>query len=343
MTLHRLLVRLAIFLLIPLSLGISTYAWLKHNVISPAQSGNTSSVLIALSPGKSFRALCQELEQQQVIVNWRSLYYLARFKGVDTEIKAGEYELSPSMQPKEILRKLLSGEIFRRAIIFKEGALLRDLPALVEAAGLLPAAEFKEAVSDRELSALAGVTEALSLEGYLFPDTYLFSRPVSPRQIIERMISEANKHWTSEFAGRARELNLSRHEVLTLASIIEKESGNVEEQPLVASVFHNRLSKGMKLQSDPTVIYGIENFDGNLKKIDLITPHSYNTYTNFGLPPGPIANPGLSAIRAALFPANTRYLYFVGNGQGRHVFSESLEEHNDAVARYQLGRRSTGE
>ena len=152
------------------------------------------------------------------------------------------------------------------------------------------------------------------------------------------MLEEGDKHWPSEFSDRANEINLSRHEITTLASIIEKESGNAEEQPLISSVFHNRLSNGMRLESDPTVIYGIKDFNGNLTRQDLHTPHPYNTYTNFGLPPGPICNPGETAIRASLYPKESPYLFFVANGKGSHVFSTTLQEHNEAVAKYQLGR-----
>ena len=150
------------------------------------------------------------------------------------------------------------------------------------------------------------------------------------------MLEEGEKRWIPEFTERADLLRMSRHEVLTFASIVEKESGNTSEQPLVSSVFHNRLQQGMRLQSDPTVIYGVPNFDGNLTKAHLETVTPYNTYTNPGLPPGPIANPGESAIRATLFPAQTNFLFFVADGKGGHVFSTTLAEHNEAVRRYQI-------
>jgi UPF0755 protein len=149
------------------------------------------------------------------------------------------------------------------------------------------------------------------------------------------MAEQLNKVWDPAWNQKLQELQLSKHQLLTLASIIEKESGKVDEQPLIASVFYNRLRSGMRLQSDPTVIYGIPNFNGNITRADLDTPTPYNTYTIDGLPPGPICNPGLTAIQAALNPASTNYLYFVGNGQGRHVFSENLDDHNRAVNEFQ--------
>jgi UPF0755 protein len=153
------------------------------------------------------------------------------------------------------------------------------------------------------------------------------------------MHEQLQRRWPVEWDARAAALGMSKHQIVTLASIIEKESGNFDEQPVIASVFHNRLRLNMRLQADPTVIYGIKDFNGNITKRDLQTETPYNTYVISGLPPGPIANPGISAIKSALYPAETKYLYFVGNGDGRHVFSESLDQHNDAVNRFQRGGR----
>jgi UPF0755 protein len=151
------------------------------------------------------------------------------------------------------------------------------------------------------------------------------------------MRGQLDKAWNESWNLRLLELQLTKHQIITLASIIEKESGKIEELPYVSSVFHNRLNRSMRLQSDPTVIYGIPNFNGNLTKTDLQTPTPYNTYIISGLPPGPIASPGLNAIKAALYPASSNYLFFVGNGEGEHVFSETLEDHNEAVNRFQRG------
>jgi UPF0755 protein len=149
------------------------------------------------------------------------------------------------------------------------------------------------------------------------------------------MHEQLKKRWLSEWDSRVVELGMSQHSILTLASIIEKESGNFDEQPIVSSVFHNRLKINMRLQADPTVIYGIKDFNGNITKKDLQTETPYNTYVISGLPPGPIANPGITAIKAALYPAETKYFYFVGNGDGRHVFSETLDRHVEAVNMFQ--------
>lgn len=334
----RLILRLTLFLLAPLVAAAITYQYLSAAFLTPADSANKTTALIEISPGKQFKDLCHELQDKGILRYWWSLNMLARFSNKDTRIRAGEYELTPAMTPREILDKLNSGDVFKRVVLVKEGMSIWEIGKVVEAAGLLTEAEFNAGVVDPGLLGTAGI-RSQSFEGYLFPETYNFSRPIAAREIIWRMLEEGDKHWPEEFTDRANVLNLSRHEILTLASIIEKESGNIDEQPLISSVFHNRLNQGMRMQSDPTVIYGIKDFNGNLTKEDLHTGHPYNTYINFGLPPGPICNPGESAIRAALFPKDSNFLFFVGNRQGGHVFSTTLQEHNEAVAKYQLAPR----
>ena len=177
-----------------------------------------------------------------------------------------------------------------------------------------------------------------TVEGYLFPETYFFQKQASAEKIIRAMIGRFKSVFTKEWKNRAQELGFSVHEIVTLASIIEKETGVAKERSIISSVFHNRLEKGIRLASDPTVIYGIENFDGNLTRQDLRTRTPYNTYTNYGLPPGPIANPGKAALEAALYPADTPYLYFVAKPDNTHHFSTTLAEHNRAVRKYQLNQ-----
>jgi len=224
-------------------------------------------------------------------------------------------------------------------VTLKEGQTMLDLAVALEEAGVIKKEAFVPSLTDPDLLAKAGLNVS-SFEGYLFPETYLFSRPIDAAHIIWRMLEEGEKRWTTEFANRADELRMSRHEILILASIVEKESGLADEQPRIASVFHNRLSQGMKLQADPTVIYGIPNFNGNITKENLQNAdNSYNTYMHFGLPPGPICNPSETAIHATLFPETTNYLFFVSDGNGRHLFSTTLQEHNENVAR--LVKRTT--
>lgn len=340
MVILKVLVRLILILALPLAVAFGTYWVFSKELMGPLDPNNTAMRIIEIAPGTSFSKIADNLEQQQFIKHAWSLTLLARFKKQDTKIKAGEYEFSPAMTPKEILAKLMAGDILLRIVTVREGVSIWDIGQLVQDAGVVSKEDFDKAVKNPELLAKAGIA-AETFEGYLFPETYQFSRPISADQVVWRMNSEGEKHWLPEFQKRADSLRLSRHEILTLASIVEKESGNREEQPLVSSVFHNRINQGMKLQSDPTVIYGLKNFNGNLTKKDLLADHVYNTYVNFGLPPGPIANPGDTAISAALYPQDSTYLYFVGDNQGKHIFSTTLAEHNAAVLKYQkqgLGR-----
>jgi UPF0755 protein len=180
--------------------------------------------------------------------------------------------------------------------------------------------------------------EADSLEGYLFPDSYLLSKDLKPEDVIEAMVRRFRRVYTSQYSERAKELGFSDHEILTLASMIEKESAIPSEKLLVSGVYHNRLKRNMMLYSCPTVIYGIKDFNGNLTKRDLARYSPYNTYLIRGLPPGPICNPGKEAIEAALYPATTEYLYFVSKNDGSNHFSSTLKEHNIAVWKYQKGR-----
>jgi UPF0755 protein len=195
--------------------------------------------------------------------------------------------------------------------------------------------EFISSATDSSFVREEGI-DAETFEGYLFPDTYYFSKDVTSEKIISAMVKKFRSVFTSTYKEQAKKLGLSIHRAVTLASIIEKETGDPEERSVISSVFHNRLKKKMRLESDPTVIYGIKDFDGNIKKRHLKTSTPYNTYQIPGLPPGPIANPGKKAIEAALFPADTDFLYFVSKKDNTHMFSTNIRDHNKAVRKYQL-------
>ena len=318
---------------VPLVVGLITYRFMHLAFLAPLDSSSKKEVAVEIPPGLTFQQICKLLEDKEVIRYGSTLNIIARLKGVDTKIKTGEYILSPALPPKAILQKLVDGEVFQRAVTIPEGTSIWNIGVELEKVGLTKRDEFDKILTDPKLLAQAGIASS-SFEGYLFPDTYHFSRPITARKIAWAMLENGEKHWPPEFSEQAEVLGMSRHEILILASIIEKESSGTDEQHIISSVFHNRLNQGMKLQADPTVIYGIPNFNGTLTKKDLETPHPYNTYTNFGLPPGPIGNPGESSTRAALFPQKTSYLFFVADGTGRHVFSTTLQEHNEAVRKY---------
>ena len=291
--------------------------------------------LVTISPGDGFRTIARRLAASGLIRSPLRFRLLARFNGQDRRVKSGEYRLSPAQSPRDILAALVAGKVVLYRLTLPEGYTLRQMAGAVDAAGLAPADEFLKVAADPGLIRSLKI-DADSLEGYLFPDTYAFPRTVTPETIIRTQVRRLRAVFTPAWQAAAKAAGLSVHQVLTLASIIEKETGDPGERPLISSVFHNRLKKGMRLQSDPTVIYGIADFNGNLTRRDLRTPGPYNTYLNTGLPPGPIANPGAASIRAALFPAQTAYLFFVAKKNGTHQFSTTLTAHLRAVRKYQL-------
>jgi UPF0755 protein len=294
--------------------------------------------IFSIASGDSFSKVTQQLQGMGLVQDGFRFKVLARIKGMDKTLKAGEYQLAKTMTPIQILDALVSGKTFLYRLTIPEGYNLLQIAEEAGRQGLGDAVQLAEFASSPETARAFGI-EASSLEGYLFPDTYLFPKGISNQVLIAKMVERFQEQFSLEWRQRAEALNMSIHEIVTLASIIEKETGDPSERPVIASVFHNRLKKGMRLESDPTVIYGIENFDGNITRTHLKTPTPYNTYTIRGLPPGPIANPGSDAIKAALYPADTDYLFFVSRKDRTHQFSTTIEEHNAAVRKYQLRRR----
>lgn len=331
-----------LYVAIPLVAVAAAYSVMSSLFLQPANPAATAPVLFDAAQTKSFREIASELETAGVVRSALALRIRARLQGKDTQVKAGEYELSPAMTPREVLEKLVRGDMFHRRVTIREGMNLSEIADAIDKSGISSRLAFEQALANSDLLQSEGLTTR-SFEGYLFPETYEFPRGTPADQIIRAMHAQLDKQWAPEWTQRVQILEMSKHDILTLASIIEKESGNFEEQPVISSVFHNRLKKGMRLQADPTVIYGIKDFNGNITKKDLLTLTPYNTYMIDGLPPGPIANPGLSAIKAALYPTDTNFLYFVGNGQGKHVFSETLDKHNEAVNKYQRGEEASPE
>ncbi len=287
--------------------------------------------------GEGVSKIAGHLASEGLIIQPLGFRLFARVNGLDKKIKAGEYSLSGSMSPSEILDKLISGKVLLYRLTIPEGYTMAQIADLVGSSGIAGRDDFLKALANKRLMEKRGI-EADSFEGYLFPDTYFFPKNTPAGKIVDVLVTRFRAVFTPERLGRAEELGLSVHEVVTLASIIEKETGAPRERPLISSVFHNRLKRGMRLESDPTVIYGIEEFDGNITRKHLDAPTAYNTYRIRGLPPGPIANPGEKAIEAALYPADTSYIYFVAKKDGTHHFSTNIQEHNRAVARYQLRR-----
>jgi len=303
----------------------------------PAEKGGQAQVLV-VKEGWTLREVAEELEKRDIITHKTIFMFWARVKGYGRSLRAGEYRLSSGMSPIRIMEKLARGEIITHAVTIPEGFTKEQIGALLEEKGILEKKKFLELTDDKKLVQAFGLSGP-SLEGYLYPDTYHFALGTPPKMVVSTMVHRFQAVM-EPLRERMGALGMSLADVVTLASIVEKETGLGKERPLIASVFLNRLKRRMRLASDPTVIYGIKNFNGNLTRKDLEEKTPYNTYVNYGLPPGPIANPGLASIKAVLYPANTEYLYFVSKNDGSHHFSKTLAEHNRAVAIYQKRGRS---
>jgi len=294
-----------------------------------------SKKVAVIPPGQNLSTIANYLNNTGIIKNPVKFKLLARIKNYDKKIKAGEYLLSSSMPPIKILETMASGKVRLYKITIPEGYNLKQVASIIAKAKLGAKADFLRAATDSFFVYKQGIN-AETFEGYLFPETYYFPKDITPEKIIATMVKRFRSIFTPEWKKRAKDLNLSVHQVVTLASIIEKETGVSFERPVISSVFHNRLKKKMRLESDPTVIYGLKNFDGNITRKHLAAQSPYNTYTIKGLPPGPIANPGSKALKAALYPADTDFLYFVSKKDRTHKFSANIKNHNKAVKKYQL-------
>lgn len=324
--------------------GLLSYHYLNKLLLSAVQPGLQSEESFVIEKGWDVKVLAQKLAEKEIIEAPLSLELLARLQKNDKgkrglEVSPGEYPIHAGLSPSEIVEILRENRVVYHTVSIPEGFTISEIALLMSKTGLCTLEEAQKALKDKSLMSKYRIPTS-SMEGYLFPETYKFSRPEGAFQMVDRMLSQGSKTKTPERIRRADEIKLSWHQVLTLASIIEKETGRAEERPTISSVFHNRLRIGMPLQTDPTVIYGIKNFDGNLTKKHLRTPSLYNTYINKGLTPTPIASPGLAAIDAALYPSDTEFLYFVSKGDGSHVFSKSYNEHRKYVKQYQRGKET---
>jgi UPF0755 protein len=302
----------------------------------PADTDPVKKTFI-LARGQSFLATSERLHKTGLIKHPLKFRLLARLKGFEKRIQAGEYLLSTAMSPNAILEKLVQGKVNLHKITIPEGSNIYQVAAISAEAGFGTKTEFVRLATDSALVHKKGI-EADTFEGYLFPDTYYFPKGETSRKIISKMVERFWAKFRPEWILQSQELGFTIHQVVSLASIIEKETGAAFERPIISSVFHNRLKKGMRLESDPTVIYGIKNFDGDLTRKHLTTKTPYNTYKIKGLPAGPIANPGMASLEAALYPADTDYLFFVSKRDATHKFSTNLKDHNNAIRKYQLKR-----
>ncbi len=331
----RRLMQLALLLFACVAAALGWLAYYANSALKPVQT----PLQFSLSAGSSLRSAAQQMTAAGMLDEPGPFIVLARLLGKAGNIKAGNYEVEGRITPLGLLRKITEGDYTQDVITFVEGWTFRQMRKALDEH---PALRHDTRDSrDSDILLRLGVTEP-SAEGWFFPDTYHFSRGGSDLGILRRAHRLMRAHLAEQWDRRAPNLPLATpYEALVLASIVEKETGQAAERALVAAVFVNRLRIGMRLQSDPAVIYGLgEVFDGNLRKRDLATDTPYNTYTREGLPPTPIAMPGLASLRAALDPAESDMLYFVAKGDGTSHFSRTLTEHDRAVTKYQKpGRR----
>jgi len=294
-------------------------------------------VVFEIRPGETFGQINSHLAKQKLISNTRVFHRYCQYLGVLEKFRVGKYLLTGSFNIPELVQALLYGKSLGINVTIPEGKNLYEIANILDEKRITDRREFIVKAKDREFAESLGIPGS-TVEGYLFPETYSFAGPMSAAEVIKMMVEL--------FFLKTKDLpwnisTLSPHELITLASVVEKETGAKIERPRIAGVFFNRLKKKMKLQSDPTTIYGIyENYRGNLKRSDLLTPTLYNTYTIPALPIGPISNPGLAALNAVLNPEEHDYLFFVSQNDGLHTFSKDYGNHQKAVQNYQVNRRN---
>jgi UPF0755 protein len=327
-----------------LAISLCFRLWVSSYASSVPQSGSgLSPIVVYIPPDIGFASIKKTLIDHNVIDDDIRFGLLARRMGVVGKLQAGEYCFPADLTNQAIIEKLARGEVYYRPLTIPEGFNIFQIGDLLATDFGYDHNDFLRHVQDQKLIKSLGL-DVPSLEGYLFPDTYFVTRGQMLNEIVSMMVHRFNDVFAEisnqdKSCRQSAPQTISLHEIVILASIVEKETALPEERPLIAAVFLNRLKKKMKLQADPSVIYGIADFNGNITRKDLITPSPYNTYTKTGLPAGPIANPGKEALVAVLHPADADYLYFVAKNDGSHYFSSSLQEHNRAVIRFQKQRR----
>jgi len=325
----------ALFLsLVTIVMGI----WFGGYIVGPGPDSSEENVVVIIPKGASVEVIGQILEDAGLIYNDIRFPLLARFSGYAGHLQAGEFSLERGKRPGEVIRALASAGPVQHVVTIIEGLRATEIAELLEQKGWCDAEKFMSLVQEKEFIHTLGLKNLTSLEGYLYPDTYMLTVDMKgAEKIILLMVKRFLQVWQEIVSAGGRDI--SREETVILASIVEKETAAAAERSLIAGVFKNRLARGMRLQSDPTVIYGIDKFSGKLTKKQLRNPTPYNTYTKSGLPVGPICNPGREALRAALNPVQTEYFYFVSKNDGTHYFSVSLSEHNRAVRKYQKKKK----
>ena len=289
--------------------------------------------------GSSSRTIAKQLIEQKLIRSEYAFRLAVRYRGTGKRLQAGTYMFRRNMALWDLLDEFEKGQVTLVSWTVPEGLTTSAIAELWETRGFGTAEAFREATESQRLLERYRLTDK-TVEGYLFPNTYKFAKGTTTEKVVEMMLDEFKQQWTEKFDEEAQNLGRTRHEIVTLASVIEKEAQSDLERPRISSVFHNRLTRKWKLQADPTVLYALGNPESPLTKADLQVDSPYNTYKFKGLPPGPIANPGIDSIEAALRPEKTDYLYFVAIGDGKHHFSKTLSEHNRMIRKMRRASRN---
>ncbi len=327
---------LLVFLAVVLSV-IAAGTWFVRDLGRPYKAYEGTEQFVEIPPGSGQAAMARRLKDAGVVRGEATFRAAVWMRGAGRRLQAGEYRFDRPMSAADVVDKIRRGDVFVQTVTFREGLTIREMSEVYESRGLGRASEFVAAARNAALIESID-SQAPDLEGYLFPDTYSLPRGTTAAQLVERMVAAFQKVLTLDLRQQAAARGLTVRELVTLASLVEKETAKPEERPLVSAVYHNRLTIKMALYCDPTVIYALERagkYTGDLTKEDLKFDSPYNTYRYAGLPPGPIAAPGRASIEAAANPADASYLYFVSRNDGSHVFSSTLEEHNRNVYEFQ--------
>ncbi len=319
-------------------IGLGAASWFYVSLHRPFKGYADAETYVEIPQGSGSKLMARRLADAGVVRSPTTFRIAVWLSGAGRRLQAGEYRFDRPMTPAEVVDKIARGDVYLRPITFREGLTIREMASIFEEKGFGPASTFVEAAS-QGARIHSFDPDARDLEGYLFPDTYALPRSATADQLVAGMIGQFERALTPELRAGAAARGVSIRELVTLASIVEKETGKPEERPLIAAVYTNRLKIGMGLQCDPTVIYALERagrYNGNLTREDLKVDSPYNTYRYPGLPPGPIASPGLASLEAAAHPAAVTYLYFVSRNDGSHAFATTLDEHNRNVQQYQV-------
>lgn len=328
---------LLVFVAVAAGLGYLVFRGVRE-AQTPYKGYAEPEVFFTVARGASGSEVARKLEEDSIIEDRRLFVAALRLRGEREHIQAGEYRFAEPLSTVEVLDRLIAGDVYTFPVTVPEGLTLKETAEHLDNLGLGDSSVFVSLFEDAE--SIADLDpDAWNLEGYLFPTTYRFTRSVTPEEVTRTMVAQFRSVFDEARRARAEEVGLTPREIVTLASIIEKETGSAPERPLIGSVFWNRLNRGMPLGSDPTIIYALkleDRYDGNLRRVDLEMDSPYNSYRVAGLPPGPIASPGEAAIDAALEPEESDYLYFVSKNDGTHHFSRTYREHQRAVREYQI-------